>query len=142
LESGLEFDRLKKKFTADLNNVFDRRIHPVQAIMSIAGLLALGLGVIARFVTDERIHTVVLVLLVTVSVFALICITAIILTYLFQRLSAATRRGLGRLGDVRRREADHNDQDPPGGIGHLSLPLAKNPECPSRRQSETRGHRF
>ena len=115
-----------------MSDKLKRRIHPVQAIMFFAGLLAFVLGVIARFVVNERILKVVLVLLVTVSVLALLCIAGIVLTYLYQRMDAAIRRSFGR------RENYRFFRDPPVDIRQLCQPSGKNLEFASRDEIQTR----
>ena len=128
----MKLRRLKEKFTEILSNKFNRRIHPVQAIMFFAGLLAFVLGVIARFVVNERILKVVLVLLVTVSVLALLCIAGIVLTYLYQMMYGAIRRSLGR------REEYRFFQDPPVDIRQLCQPSGKNLEFSSSDEIQER----
>lgn len=127
----MKFSHLKNKFSQILNTRFNRRIHPVQAIMFFAGLLAFVLGVIARFVVNERILKVVLVLLVTVSVLALLCIAGIVLTYLYQMVYAAIRRNFGNREDYR------FIKDPPVDIRQLCHPSGKNLEFASSDEVET-----
>ena len=99
--------------------------------MFFAGLLALMLGIIARFVVNERILKVVLVVLVTVSVLALLCIAGIVVTYLYQMAYGAILR---RFGD---REDYNLLKDPPVDIRQLCHPSGKNLEFSSREEIET-----
>ena len=99
--------------------------------MFFAGLLALVLGIIARFVANERILKVVLVLLVTVSVLALLCIAGIVVTYLYQMAYGAILR---RFGD---REDYRLLKDPPVDIRRLCHPSGKNLEFSSSEEIET-----
>ena len=123
---------MKKQFSRFLGDKLKRSIHPVQAIMFFAGLLAFVLGVIARFVINERILKVVLVLLVTVSVLALLCIAGIVLTYLYQIIYEAIRRNFGNKEDYR------FFKDPPVDIRQLCQPSGKNLEFASRDEIQTR----
>jgi hypothetical protein len=127
----LKYGNLKNKIANILNDKFNRRIHPVQAIMFFAGLLALVLGIIARFVVNERILKVVLVLLVTVSVLALLCIAGIVLAYLYQMAYGAIHR---RFGD---REDYRLLKDPPVDISQLCHPSGKNLEFSSGEEMQT-----
>jgi len=131
-ELKLKLSRLKIQFTEFLNDKFNRRIHPVQAIMFFAGLLAFVLGIIARFVVNERILKAVLVLLVTVSVLALLCIAGIVLAYIYQMISGAIRRIFGR------REEYRFFQNPPVDLRQLCQPSGKNLEFTSSDEIETR----
>lgn len=99
--------------------------------MFFAGLLALVLGVIARFVVNERILKVVLVLLVTVSVLALLCIGGIVLTCLIQMISGAIRR---KLSDG---EEYHFFQKPSVYPRELCKPSGRNLEFASSEEIET-----
>ena len=127
----MKYSSLKNKISHFLTDKFNRRIHPVQAIMFFAGLLALVLGIIARFVVNERILKVVLVLLVTVSVLALLCIAGIVVTYLYQMVYEAIRR---RFGD---REDYRLLKDPQVDIRQLCHPSGKNLEFVSSEEIET-----
>lgn len=127
----MKLSRLKKQFSQFLSNRSNRRIHPVQAIMFFAGLLALVLGVIARFLVNDRILKVVLVLLVTVSVLALLCIGGIVLTYLFQMISDTIRRNFGK------REEYRFFENPPADIRPLCKPSGRNLEFASSDEIET-----
>ncbi len=113
-----------------LRDRFNRRIHPVQTIMFFAGLLAFVLGVIARFVVNERILKAVVILLVTVSVLALLCIGGIVLTYLFQMMTVAIHRYFGG------REEYRFSRKPPADIRHLCKPSGRNLEFASRDDNE------
>lgn len=126
--------RLKKKFTQILKGGFHRRIHPVQAIMFFAGLLAFVLGVIARFVVNERILKVMLVLLAAVSVLALLCIGGIVLTYIIQMISEVIRRNLSD------REEYRFFQNPYVDIRPLCRPSGRNLEFASGDEIETPGN--
>ena len=130
----MKLSRLKKQSTRILRERFSRRIHPVQAIMFFAGLLAFVLGVIARFVANERILKVVLVLLVTVSVLALLCIGGIVLAYLYQSLSSIIRRNFGH------REEYRFFQNLPVDIRPLCKPSGRNLEFTSSDEIETSGN--
>ena len=100
--------------------------------MFFAGLLAFVLGVIARFVVNERILKVVLVLLVTVSVLALLCIAGIVLTYLYQMIYSAICRNFGNKEDYR------FFKNPPVDIRQLCHPSGKNLEFTSSDEIEMR----
>lgn len=100
--------------------------------MFFAGLLAFVLGIIARFVVNERILKVVLVLLVTVSVLALLCIAGIVLAYIYQMISGAIRRIFGR------REEYRFFQNPPVDLRQLCRPSGKNLEFTAGDEIETR----
>ncbi len=130
----LKLRRLKKQVIQYLKDRFNRRIHPVQAIMFFAGLLALVLGVIARFVVNARILKVVLVLLVTVSVLAVLCIGGIVLTYLIQMISVAVRRHFGDKEEYRFLE------NPPADIRPLCKPSGRNLDFASSEEIETSGN--
>ena len=130
----MKLSRLKKQVSQFLSDGFNRRIHPVQAIMFFAGLLALVLGVIARFVVNERILKVVLVLLVTVSVLAVLCIGGIVLTYLFQMISGAIRRNFGD------REEYRFFRIPSSDIRPLCKPSGRNLEFASSDEIESSGN--
>jgi hypothetical protein len=130
----LKRSRLKKKFTQILKGGFHRRIHPVQAIMFFAGLLAFVLGVIARFVVNERILKVVLVLLAAVSILALLCIGGIVLTYMIQMISEVIRRNLSD------REEYRFFQNPYVDIRPLCRPSGRNLEFASGDEIETPGN--
>jgi hypothetical protein len=125
LELKLKFSRLKKQFTG--------RIHPVQAIMFFAGLLAFVLGVIARFVVNERILKMLLVLLATISVLALLFMAGIVLTYVYQIISGAIRR------NFRRRDEYRVFRDSPADIRQLCKPSGRNLEFASSDEIEARG---
>ncbi len=130
----MKLRRLKKQVSQFLSDRFNRRIHPVQAIMFFAGLLALVLGVIARFVVNERILKVVLVLLVTVSVLAVLCIGGIVLTYIFHMISLAVRRHFGD------REEYRFFENPPADIRSFCKPSGRNLEFASSDEIETSGN--
>ena len=102
--------------------------------MFFAGLLAFVLGVIARFVVNDRILKVVLVLLVTVSVLALLCIGGIVLTYLFQMISGTIRRNFGD------REEYRFFHYPPADIRPFCRPSGRNLEFASNDEIETPGN--
>ncbi len=116
-----------------LRDRFNRKIHPVQTIMFFAGLLAFVLGVIARFVVNERILKVVVLLLVAVSVLALLCIGGIVLTYLFQMMTVAIHRYFGG------REEYRFSRKPPADIRHLCKPSGRNLEFASSDDNEVAG---
>ena len=99
--------------------------------MFFAGLLAFVLGVIARFVVNEQILKAVLVLLVTVSVLALLCIAGIVVTYLYQMIYSTIRQ---RFGD---REEYRFFQNPPADIRPLCKPSGRNLEFASSDEIET-----
>ena len=130
----MKISRLKKQIRQFLSDGFNRRIHPVQAIMFFAGLLALVLGVIARFVVNERILKVVLVLLVTVSVLAVLCMGGIVLTYIFQMISVAIRRHFGD------REEYRFFENPPADIRPFCKPSGRNLEFSTNDEIETSGN--
>ncbi len=113
-----------------LRDRFNRRIHPVQTIMFFAGLLAFVLGVIARFVVNERILKVVVILLVTVSVLALLFIGGIVLAYLFQLITAAIHRNFSH------RKEYHLSRKPPSDIRQLCKPSGRNLEFASNDEIE------
>ena len=101
--------------------------------MFFAGLLAFVLGVIARFVVNERILKVVVILLVTVSVLALLFIGGIVLAYLFQLITLAIRRNFGD------RKENHFSRKPPVDIRQLCKPSGRNLEFASSDENEVAG---